>query len=157
MDRPAVGGGGKSRTKEEMAKADMQNRQRMVHQLRTRYLRDKEDREADKEERKARKSGRKVNRKRRVDKVKHVFSTFQDLPSEFLFWTRVVSMLKASATQHGVKLKFSDIFAPFAERALAEEKGKIAAGDVKPLLRRNEAKSGGRKQGERKGKVVPRG
>ena len=47
-------------------------------------------------------------------------------------------MLSNTATQHGVKVNFNDIFVPFAEIALQEEKVKIAAGDVKSLLKRNE-------------------
>ena len=47
-------------------------------------------------------------------------------------------MLSNTATQHGVKVNFNDIFVPFAEVALEEEKAKVAAGDIKPLLKRNE-------------------
>ena len=86
MRRPDTGGANSSVDDTELTEEQLKNRQRSLMRRRARYLREKEINAASKEVGAQMKTEQKAARNVGLNRVRHVYGTFNDLPSEFMFW-----------------------------------------------------------------------
>jgi len=114
-----------SQTKEEAKDTKDEFRANRLQQRRLDAARSKMSK-TDKDAAEAWKAERKLNRA----KGKQFFGTFQALPKEWIFFSRVTTILRSTATQHDIKVDFRKAFEPFCEIALAEEQGLLEAGGI---------------------------